>query len=199
MRFPLRVERYELRPEAPGAGEWRGGIGAGATCAFSSTASCHATATARSKRRRAFSAGGDGLPAQIVKNPAVPTSRCCRRNPPAASSSRATSSAWSGQTPAVYGRAAPQRGRARGSYCRRFCTPALISVEAAREVYRVVLDPATGAIDRAATDPTASDMSCESLIRASLTRIDARRTRGRAPGLMSTATRARTRACARQR
>src|SRR5947208_9081786 len=28
MRFPLRVERYELRPEAPGAGEWRGGIGA---------------------------------------------------------------------------------------------------------------------------------------------------------------------------
>ncbi|HKA29863.1 MAG TPA: hydantoinase B/oxoprolinase family protein, partial [Candidatus Binatia bacterium] len=28
MRFPLRVERYELRPDPPGAGEQRGGIGA---------------------------------------------------------------------------------------------------------------------------------------------------------------------------
>jgi N-methylhydantoinase B/oxoprolinase/acetone carboxylase alpha subunit len=28
MRFPLRCEQYELRPEAPGAGQWRGGKGA---------------------------------------------------------------------------------------------------------------------------------------------------------------------------
>lgn len=27
LHYPLRVERYELRPEAPGAGKWRGGIG----------------------------------------------------------------------------------------------------------------------------------------------------------------------------
>ncbi len=27
LRYPLRVERYEIRPEQPGAGTWRGGCG----------------------------------------------------------------------------------------------------------------------------------------------------------------------------
>ena len=27
MHYPLRVERYEMRPDSPGAGKWRGGVG----------------------------------------------------------------------------------------------------------------------------------------------------------------------------
>ena len=148
MRFPLRVERYELRPEAPGAGEWRGGIGAVRDVRFlvDGFLSCNGDRTLEAPK--GIFGGGDGLPAQIVKNPG----RADEQVLPSKSTGRKLKS---GDVIRVVGPNAGGYGEPRRREAGRVAADVadgLISVEAAREVYRVVLDPATGAIDRAATD-----------------------------------------------
>jgi N-methylhydantoinase B len=69
MRFPLRVERYELRPDAPGAGRQRGGIGAIRDVRILADGffSCNGDRTLEAPK--GLFEGGDGLPAQVVLNP----------------------------------------------------------------------------------------------------------------------------------
>jgi N-methylhydantoinase B len=69
MRFPLRVERYELRPDPPGAGRTRGGIGAVRDVRILADGyfSCNGDRTLEAPR--GLFGGGDGLPAQVVRNP----------------------------------------------------------------------------------------------------------------------------------
>jgi N-methylhydantoinase B len=69
MRYPLRVERYELRPDSPGAGRTRGGIGALREMRFLQDGffSCNGDRTLEAPK--GIFNGHDGLPAQVVLNP----------------------------------------------------------------------------------------------------------------------------------
>src|SRR5436309_8931426 len=92
--------------------------------------------------------GGDGVPAQIVKSRG-------RADEQVLPSKSAGGKLKSGDVIRVVGPNAGGYGEPRRREAGRVAADVadgLISVEAAREVYRVVLDPATGAIDHAATD-----------------------------------------------
>ena len=144
MRFPLRVERYELRDDAPGAGTWRGGIGAVRDVRFLADGyfSCNGDRTTEAPR--GLFGGQDGLPAQVVHNPGPKAeawpSKASGRRIEAGSVIRVV-----GPNAAGYG---PPKRR----------DPALVvadwqdghlSVQQARETYAVVI--AEGAVDPAAT------------------------------------------------
>jgi N-methylhydantoinase B/oxoprolinase/acetone carboxylase alpha subunit len=69
MRFPLRVERYELRPDSPGAGRRRGGIGAIRDVRILADGffSCNGDRTLEAPR--GIFGGKDGRPAEVIRNP----------------------------------------------------------------------------------------------------------------------------------
>jgi N-methylhydantoinase B/oxoprolinase/acetone carboxylase alpha subunit len=69
MHYPLRVERYELRPNAPGAGRWRGGIGAVREVRFLTDGffSCNGDRTLEAPK--GLFGGEDGRAAEVHCNP----------------------------------------------------------------------------------------------------------------------------------
>jgi N-methylhydantoinase B/oxoprolinase/acetone carboxylase alpha subunit len=147
MRFPLRVERYELRPEAPGAGEWRGGIGAVRDVRFLADGflSCNGDRTLEAPK--GIFGGTDGLPAQIVKNPGGPD----EERLPSKSTGRRLKA---GDVIRIVGPNAGGYGNPMHRDPQRVATDVadgLISVQTAHDVYGVVLDPVTGTVDQAAT------------------------------------------------
>ena len=143
MRFPLRVERYELRPDAPGAGRTRGGIGAVRDVRILSDGffSCNGDRTLEAPK--GIFEGHDGLAAQVVLNPGTPGEQVL----PSKSSGRRLKK---GDVIRVVG---PNGGGYGAPASRAAAQVAadvadgLISVEHARDVYRVVVDPASGALD----------------------------------------------------
>ena len=147
MRFPLRVERYELRPDPPGAGEQRGGIGAVRDVRFLADGflSCNGDRTLEAPK--GIFGGADGLPAQIVKNPGGPD----EERLPSKSTGRRLKA---GDVIRIVGPNAGGYGNPMHRDPQRVATDVadgLISVETAHDVYGVVLDPATGTVDQAAT------------------------------------------------
>jgi N-methylhydantoinase B/oxoprolinase/acetone carboxylase alpha subunit len=147
MRFPLRVERYELRPDPPGAGEQRGGIGAVREVRFLADGflSCNGDRTLEAPK--GIFGGADGLPAQIVKNPGCPDEEML----PSKSSGRRLKA---GDVIRIVGPNAGGYGNPRNRDPQRVATDVadgLISVQTARDVYGVVLDSPTGTVDQAAT------------------------------------------------
>src|SRR5262245_51897587 len=147
MRFPLRVERYELRPDPPGAGEQRGGIGAVRDVRFLADGflSCNGDRTLEAPK--GIFGGADGLPAQIVKNPGGPD----EERLPSKSTGRRLKA---GDVIRIVGPNAGGYGNPMHRDPQRVATDVadgLISVETAHDVYGVVLDPATGNVDQAAT------------------------------------------------
>jgi N-methylhydantoinase B len=147
MRFPLRVERYELRPDPPGAGERRGGIGAVREVRFLADGflSCNGDRTLEAPK--GIFAGADGLPAQVIKNPGGADEQVL----PSKSTGRRLKA---GDVIRIVG---PNAG-GYGSPSKRDpeqvaadVLDGLISVETARDVYGVALDPRTGTVDQAAT------------------------------------------------
>jgi len=147
MRFPLRVERYELRPDPPGAGEQRGGIGAVREVRFLADGflSCNGDRTLEAPK--GIFGGADGLPAQIVKNPGGPD----EEKLPSKSTGRRLKA---GDVIRIVGPNAGGYGNPRNRDPQRVATDVadgLISIETARDGYGVVLDSATGTVDQAAT------------------------------------------------
>jgi N-methylhydantoinase B/oxoprolinase/acetone carboxylase alpha subunit len=146
MHYPLRVERYELRPDAPGAGRRRGGIGAVREIRFLTDGyfSCNGDRTTEAPK--GIFGGHDGLPAQVVHNPG-----------PAAEAWPSKSSGRRIAHGDVVGIVGPNAG-GYGDPAERDPEQVLedwldgfVSLEAARDVYRVAIDPARRAVDRAAT------------------------------------------------
>jgi N-methylhydantoinase B/oxoprolinase/acetone carboxylase alpha subunit len=147
MRFPLRVERYELRPDPPGAGERRGGIGAVREVRFLADGflSCNGDRTLEAPK--GIFAGADGLPAQVIKNPGGADEQVL----PSKSTGRRLKA---GDVIRIVGPNAGGYGEPRRRDPERVAADVLdglISVETARDVYRVAVDPLTGTVDRAAT------------------------------------------------
>ena len=147
MRYPLRVERYELRPEAPGAGRTRGGIGAVREMRFLQDGffSCNGDRTLEAPK--GIFGGQDGLTARVVLNPGSPGEQVL----PSKSSGRRLKK---GDLVRIVGPNAGGYGDPTERDVERVLSDALdgfISLTEARDIYRVAIDPQTMALDRRAT------------------------------------------------
>jgi len=143
MRYPLRVERYELRPDAPGAGRTRGGIGALREVRFLSDGffSCNGDRTLEAPK--GIFEGHDGLAAQVVLNPGTAAEQVL----PSKSTGRRLKK---GDVIRVVGPNAGGYGAPSGRPAAQVASDVadgLISGTHAREVYRVALDPVKGTLD----------------------------------------------------
>jgi N-methylhydantoinase B/oxoprolinase/acetone carboxylase alpha subunit len=78
MTYPLRVERYELRPDAPGAGEFRGGIGAVRDMRFLSDGFFSCNGDRILEAPKGLFGGLDGLAAKVERNPGAKDVELCR-------------------------------------------------------------------------------------------------------------------------
>jgi N-methylhydantoinase B len=142
----LRVERYELRPEAPGAGKWRGGIGALREVRFLKPGffSCNGDRTLEAPR--GLFGGKDGLPAQVTRNHDGGVEVL-----PSKSSGRPIAA---GDVIRITGPNAAGYGNPRDRAPERVLADWLdgyLSLDQAREAYGVVIDLERRAIDTAAT------------------------------------------------
>lgn len=147
MRYPLRVERYELRPDPPGAGRTRGGIGALRDVRFLSDGffSCNGDRTLEAPK--GIFGGHDGLAAQVVLNPGQPS----EQRLPSKSSGRRMKH---GDVIRIVGPNAGGYGdpaRRDAAQVASDVADGFISAEHALAVYRVAVDPASGVVDAPAT------------------------------------------------
>lgn len=147
MRYPLRVERYELRPESPGAGRTRGGIGALRDVRFLSDGffSCNGDRTLEAPK--GIFGGRDGLPARVLLNPdrkdeQVLPSKSTGRRMKAGDLIRIV-----GPNAAGYGDPALRDPVQVASDV----ADGFIEREEARAIYRVAIEPSSGAVDVART------------------------------------------------
>lgn len=69
MRFPVRCEQYELRPEAAAPGKWRGGIGTVRRNRILVDGTCSSEGERMHDAPRGVFGGWDGLVASCRKNP----------------------------------------------------------------------------------------------------------------------------------
>ena len=69
MHYPLRVERYQMRTEPPGAGRWRGGIGVTREVRFLVDGFMSANGDRHLEAPVGLFGGRDGLPGKLTKNP----------------------------------------------------------------------------------------------------------------------------------
>ena len=147
MRYPLRVERYELRPEPPGAGRTRGGIGALRDVRFLSDGffSCNGDRTLEAPK--GIFDGHDGLAAKVILNPGAENEQIL----PSKSSGRRMKA---GEVIRIVG---PNAGGYGDPVLRdpaRVASDAadgFISTTCARDVYRVAIDAVSGTLDAPGT------------------------------------------------
>src|SRR5262249_844540 len=71
-RFPMRCERYELRPTAAAPGRWRGGVGIVRENRFLVPGTYSSEGDRHADPPRGIFGGLDGLPGAVTKNPGKP-------------------------------------------------------------------------------------------------------------------------------
>ena len=147
MRYPLRVERYELRPDSPGAGRTRGGIGALREMRFLQDGffSCNGDRTLEAPM--GIFGGRDGLPAQVVLNPGGPGEQVL----PSKSSGRRLKK---GDLVRIVGPNAGGYGDPAEREVERVLSDVLdgfVTLVDAGDIYRVAIDPTTMALDARGT------------------------------------------------
>jgi N-methylhydantoinase B/oxoprolinase/acetone carboxylase alpha subunit len=147
LRYPLRIERYELRPEAPGAGRLRGGVGHVRDVRFlvDGFFSCNGDRTLEAPI--GIFGGGEGLGARLIFNPGSAN----ETEWPSKISGRRVSA----------GNVIRVMGPSSGGYGDPFerdaelvltdCLNDVVSVEEARDSYGVVVHAAERRIDEVAT------------------------------------------------
>jgi N-methylhydantoinase B len=147
LAYPLRVERYELRQEPPGAGRHRGGCGHVRDVRFLADGFFSCNGDRMLEAPRGIFGGCDGLGAALVYNPASPEeqhwpSKVSGRKVKAGDVLRVM-----GPSSAGYG---DPRERAPSRVLEDWRDD-LVDLTTATEIYGVVIDPATGTIDEAGT------------------------------------------------
>ena len=147
VRYPLRVERYELRPDPPGAGRFRGGIGALREMRFMADGffSCNGDRTLEAPK--GIFGGHDGLPAQVVQNPGTPDQEVLQSKSSGRRMKKGDLIRIVGPNAGGYGDPALRDADKVASDV----ADGFIGVAHALDAYKVVIDPATGAVDVAAT------------------------------------------------
>jgi N-methylhydantoinase B/oxoprolinase/acetone carboxylase alpha subunit len=73
MRFPIRCERYELRPVPASPGKWRGGIGIVRENRFLVDGTYSSEGDRHLDPPRGIFGGRDGVPAKVTRNPGLET------------------------------------------------------------------------------------------------------------------------------
>jgi N-methylhydantoinase B/oxoprolinase/acetone carboxylase alpha subunit len=73
LRFPVRCDQYELRPEPAAPGKWRGGIGIVRRNRFLVDGTYSCEGDRQTDPPRGIFGGWDGLTAMTQKNPGTPT------------------------------------------------------------------------------------------------------------------------------
>jgi N-methylhydantoinase B/oxoprolinase/acetone carboxylase alpha subunit len=75
MRFPIRCERYELRPVPASPGKWRGGIGIVRENRFLVDGTYSSEGDRHLDPPRGIFGGRDGVPAKVTRNPGLATEK----------------------------------------------------------------------------------------------------------------------------
>jgi len=156
LTYPLRVERYELRPEPPGAGRYRGGCGHVRDVRFLADGffSCNGDRTLEPPR--GIFGGRDGLCAALVYNPATPH----EQHWPSKVSGQKVKA---GDVLRVMGPSGAGYGDPRERAPSRVLADwrdDVVDLATAADVYGVIIDEATGSIDEIGTVRLRED-SCE--------------------------------------
>ncbi len=147
LRYPLRVERYELRDDEPGAGRTRGGIAAVRDVRFLTDGFISCNGDRLLEAPVGVFGGRDGLPGKLTLNPGTPgmeqwPSKATGKRVKAGDVVRIT-----GPNSGGYGDPTerdPEKVHA--DYLDGY-----LSAETARTVYKVVIDPESAQLDQAGT------------------------------------------------
>ena len=146
-RFPLRIERYELRPEPPGAGAWRGGIGVVREVRMLDGGYISCNGDRHLEAPLGVFGGGDGLAGRLTLNPGQPDEEAMRSKASGRKLQPGDVVRYTAASSGGYGdplARAPQR--VLSDWLDGF-----IDLATARDVYRVVIRPADGTVDEAGT------------------------------------------------
>jgi N-methylhydantoinase B/oxoprolinase/acetone carboxylase alpha subunit len=149
LRSPMLCERYELRDDPPAAGQWRGGLGVIKRWRFLADTGFGSTGDHRAADPpRGLFGGEDGRPGRLTLNPG----RNSERALPAKVSNHkfATGDVLEVVLPCAAGYGDPARRDPEAVL--RDVEDGLVTPEDARGVYKVVIEPGAGKLDRAATD-----------------------------------------------
>jgi N-methylhydantoinase B len=146
LNYPVRIVRYELVNDSDGAGEWRGGLGVRRDYLFADEP---ATFTILSDRDRegphGLFGGVAGLPAQYVLNPDGEARRLSSKT----TVEMVPGDIMSFRTCGGGGFGAPEQRDPQ--FVLRDVRDSKISIERARRIYRVEIDPTSWTVDEAAT------------------------------------------------
>jgi N-methylhydantoinase B/oxoprolinase/acetone carboxylase alpha subunit len=147
MHYPIRNERYELRPDPPAAGQWRGGIGIVRENRFLAPGYISCEADRHLEPPHGVFGGGEGYTGALVKNPGTPEeenwpSKITGYKMKAGDLVRITAPSGGG-----YGEAKARDPQiVLDDYLDDY-----ITLDIARDVYGVVIDPAGETVDVAET------------------------------------------------
>ena len=146
-RFPLRIERYELRPDPPGAGEWRGGIGVVREVRALAGGYLSCNGDRHLEAPLGVFGGGDGLAGRLTLNPDQPDEEAMRSKASGRRLAPGDVVRYTAATSGGYGdpRARPPH-RVLADWLDGY-----IGLDTAQDVYGVVIRPDDRAVDEAAT------------------------------------------------
>ena len=147
-RFPLRIERYELRPDPPGPGAWRGGIGVVREVRMLAGGYLSCNGDRHLEAPRGLFGGGDGLAGRLTLNPGRPDEEAMRSK---ASGRKLAPGDVVRYTAASSGGYGDPLSRAPDRVLSDWLD-GFIDLETARDAYRVVIRPEDGTVDEDGTD-----------------------------------------------
>lgn len=148
MRFPIRNEQYELRPEPASPGRWRGGIGIVRRNRFLVDGTFSSEGDRHLDPPRGILGGWDGLTASLTKNPDGEDSEAMPAKVTGASFAAGEILQILEPNAAGYGDPLDRPANA----VREDVLDDFTSLELAKEAYGVILDPKTIEIDHEATE-----------------------------------------------
>lgn len=153
LHYPLRVERYELRPDSPGAGTWRGGVGHVRDMRFLTDGFFSCNGDRLNEPPFGIFGGDDGRSGRVVCNPDTPSAE----DWPSKASGRRIAA---GDVIRIMGPSGAGYGEPRRRDPARVLDDwrdGLVSLDEARSVYGVAIDPTRAEIDQAETTALRSD------------------------------------------
>ena len=147
MHYPLRVERYELRPDPPGAGRHRGGIGVVRDMRFLVDGFISCNGDRHSEAPRGLFGGADGRAGKLTKNPGTPGEEAWPSKATGRPMRGGDLVRYTGPTSGGYG---DPRERDPAAVLADYLD-GHIDVAEARDTYAVAIDAESAGVDRAAT------------------------------------------------
>jgi N-methylhydantoinase B/oxoprolinase/acetone carboxylase alpha subunit len=147
MHYPLRGERYELRPDPPASGKWRGGIGVVRANRFLVDGFISCSGDRHLEAPSGIFGGKAGLPGMLTKNPRVAN----EENWPSKATGKRMKAGDVIEFTAPSGGAYGPPHERRAELVLDDWLDGFITLDHARDIYRVAIDPQRKAIDAEAT------------------------------------------------